>query len=90
MNEKTLETDLRIVAASPDLISQLGLLPNIKMPTMGGNMWWNDIACSHGWRVQRNTWTGHCRILDDMDMRQAWGSEEAVMGFFEKVLAARG
>lgn len=89
MNERTLEIALAILAETPSLIQQIGLLPNVKTATMGGKMWWNDIASSCGWRVQRNTWTGHCRILDDMDVRQAWGSEEAVMDFFQKVLSAR-
>ncbi|MBE0507879.1 MAG: hypothetical protein IBX50_14400 [Marinospirillum sp.] len=65
------------------------MLPNIKTATLGGNTWWNDIAQCNGWRVQRNTWTGHCRILDSDDVRQAWGSEQAVMAFFQKVLNGR-
>jgi hypothetical protein len=89
MNQQALKVALSIIAETPDLISRLGLLPNVKTPTMGGSVWWNDIACSHGWRVQHNTWTGHCRILDDMDIRQAWGTEEAVMVFFQKVLACQ-
>lgn len=90
MNERAIETALTILSQAPELIQRLGLLPNVKAPTMGGTVWWNDIASSCGWRVQRNTWTGHCRIIDNMDVRQAWGSEDAVMGFFQKLLDGTG
>lgn len=53
------------------------LLPNLALPTGGGNQLWADIAWSDGWRVQQHAWTGHARVLDRGDVRRAWGSEEA-------------
>ncbi len=50
-------------------------LPNIPMPTMGGHVFWKDIASENGWRLQKNMFTNHCRILDPDDVRRAWGSE---------------
>lgn len=51
-------------------------LPNLTLPTGGGNQLWADVAHDGGWRVQRHVWTGHARLLDGSDVRRAWGSEE--------------
>ncbi|QSR34171.1 hypothetical protein CFI10_04075 [Marinobacterium iners] len=68
------------------LINRLGLLPNVKTPTMGGEFWWNDLASCDGWRVQRNSVTGHCRILDPNNVRQAWGGQAQIMALFQMLL----
>ena len=44
------------------------------------------MICS-GWRIQRNSVTGHCRLLDGDDCRQAWGTLEechAALEIFQK------
>lgn len=51
-------------------------LPNAPLPTLGGAQLWADVAWSDGWRVQRHAWTGHHRLLDDANVRRAWGGEE--------------
>ena len=51
-------------------------MPNLALPTGGGNQLWADVAYDGGWRVQRHVWTGHARLLDRNDVRRAWGSEE--------------
>ncbi len=89
MSPDALQTALSILASAPDLINRLGLLPNVKTKTMGGDFWWNDLAHSNGWRVQRNSVSGHCRILDDQNVRHAWGAESEVMAFFQKLLNGR-
>ncbi len=48
-------------------------MPTIPTPTMGGEIWWNDLAEHNGWRLQQNTVTQHARILDPYDVRRAWG-----------------
>lgn len=53
-------------------------MPNIPTPTMGGEVWWNDLAEYNGWRLQQNTLTQHARILDPDDVRRAWGSVSAM------------
>lgn len=50
-------------------------MPNIELPTMGGKVFWEELASRGGYRLQRNVWDGHCRILDDDDVRVAWGDE---------------
>ena len=52
-------------------------MPNLALPTGGGNQLWADVAYDGGWRVQRHVWTGHARLLDRNDVRRAWGSEES-------------
>ncbi len=48
---------------------------NWELPTMGGTQFWTDLAHRSGWRIQRNSLTGHCRLLDGDNIRRAWGSE---------------
>ncbi len=53
---------------------------NIPGPTMGGKQIWSDIHALGKWRIQRNVVTGHHRLLDEDNWRQAWGSyEECLM-----------
>lgn len=50
--------------------------PNVPLPTLGGMQLWEDLRVLSDWRVQRNVVTGHHRLLDDGDIRRAWGSWE--------------
>lgn len=52
-------------------------LPNIKAPTLGGKQLWTDHVWRAGWRIQQNSLTGHWRLLDDRNVRHAWGSRVA-------------
>ena len=49
-------------------------LLNLKVPTLGGKQLWADELFFHQWRIQRNTITNHCRLLDGNNIRQAWGT----------------
>ena len=51
--------------------------PNLKLPTLGAKQFWADELHVHGWRIQRNVLTDHCRLLDEKDFRHAWGSYDA-------------
>ena len=48
----------------------------VEGPTFGGKQLWTDELIFHAWRIQRHTWTGHYRLLDDKDYRRAWGNFE--------------
>ncbi|MFV1967376.1 MAG: esterase/lipase family protein [Pirellulaceae bacterium] len=48
--------------------------PNLASPTLGGKQLWSDELVFHDWRIQRNAWTGHFRLLDDKNVRRAWGT----------------
>ena len=49
---------------------------NIPTPTLGGRQFWMDLAFFRDWKIQRNVFTKHCRLLDGRDVRLAWGSFE--------------
>lgn len=50
-------------------------LPNLPAKTLGGKQMWADLYLYGGWRVQRHVVTQHCRLLDEGDVRRAWGTE---------------
>ena len=68
----------KALAETGDTLKGLSL-PNIPFPTLGGHVFWTDLANVKGWRLQRNDITRHCRILDPDDIRRAWGGEDALL-----------
>jgi hypothetical protein len=82
MNEELLIAGLKLLAAGESLPS----MPNIPSPTMGGQVFWNDLAEYNGWRVQQNMFTQHCRVLNPDDTRVAWGGYDAMTKAFERLL----
>lgn len=72
-----LVTLFKNLAEAGDSLKGLAM-PNIPFPTMGGHVFWNELANVNGWRLQKNMVTGHCRILDPDDVRRAWGGEDAL------------
>jgi len=57
-------------------LNHFGALPNVPFPTMGGKVFWNNIFEREGWKVQKNMFTRHCRVLDPKNIRRAWGYSE--------------
>ena len=55
-------------AADPNAVPQAGL------PTLGGMQFWGDLRFFRGYKIQRNVFTGHYRLLDDVDRRYASGT----------------
>lgn len=49
-------------------------LLSLDSPTFGGMQFWSDELVFHDWRIQRHTVSGHCRLLDERNVRRAWGS----------------
>ena len=83
---------LAAISASPTLIKQLNellaseiSLPNLPTPTMGGQVVWDTLAESGGWRLQQNELTKHCRILDPHDVRRAWGTKQGMFKALESL-----
>ena len=68
----------KTLAETSDLLKDLSM-PNIPFPTLGGHVFWTELANVKGWRLQRNDITRHCRILDPDDIRRAWGGEDALL-----------
>ena len=84
MNRKIIIKALAVIASNPSALNNFSL-PNINFPTMGGLLFWNDLANVNGWRMQQNTLTQHVRILDPQDIRRAWGGLEAMERIFEMI-----
>ena len=57
---------------------------NVKVPTLGGKQFWSDVLVQKGWRIQQNVFTGHHRLLDAGDQRQAWGEYEKCLARLRK------
>lgn len=45
---------------------------NWPIQTAGGHVFWDTLEIKNGWKLQENKLTGHYRILDPEDIRQAW------------------
>lgn len=87
---------LKIVATAPQLLHSVNdilneeiSLPNIPTPTLGGKVFWNTLAEYSGWRLQQNMITQHCRIIDQDNVRRAWGTKNGMIKALETVKANR-
>ena len=47
---------------------------NLPVKTGGGMQFWTDLQNVSGWRIQQNSETGHCRLIDPKLVRRAWGN----------------
>lgn len=72
-----------------DLPAQLAGWPNLVMKTWGGTQFWTDELVFHNWRIQRNVYSEHYRLLDDQNYRRAWGSLEDCLARFEQLKKER-
>lgn len=48
---------------------------NVEISTMGGKMFWDQLAEHKNWRLQENKLTKLKRVLDPNDCRFAWGKK---------------
>lgn len=65
--------------------TELGDCPNLELPTNGGSLLWNTIRTKNGWRLQNNCLTGLSRILDENNIRKAWGSPAVMEEKFKRL-----
>jgi hypothetical protein len=49
-------------------------LPNLRMKTFGGPVFFDTVRQVRGYRIQRNVVTGIYRLLDADDYRLCWGT----------------
>ncbi len=61
-------------ALTPLHAAELPSLSELPVPTLGGKQFWADELFFHGWRIQRNVLTGHCRLLDKGNRRYFFGT----------------
>ena len=69
--------------SAPPRETAMATRPNIPFKTLGGKQFWADERVCSEWRIQRNTLTGHCRLLDPDDVRRAWGDYDACDAKFD-------
>lgn len=87
MNMIIIVKALTAASANPSLIRNFSL-PNVNFPTMGGEVFWDDVANVKGWRLQRNKLTRHARILDPDNFRRAWGGIDAMEELLQRLADA--
>jgi pimeloyl-ACP methyl ester carboxylesterase len=56
--------------------------------TLGGDQFWADEFIRSGWRIQRNSFSGHCRLLDTDNYRRALGTYDACRAKFDELVEA--
>ena len=64
-------------------------LPTIEHKVIDGGVWWDVVAETNGWRLERHKLTSHCRILSPDKVCRAWGGEEKMSAAFEKATAGQ-
>jgi pimeloyl-ACP methyl ester carboxylesterase len=62
---------------------------NFAMPTMGGKQFWSDELFFHKWRIQRNVFSGHYRLLDEQDRRHASGTYDECLKVLDDIKQKR-
>ncbi len=58
---------------------------NVEWKVIDAGIWWKILDEEQGWKLEQNTITHHCRILNPNKVRTAWGSEKEMRTSFEKV-----
>lgn len=58
---------------------------NLPFPTLGGKQIWADLFIRGGWRIQRNVYSGHCRLLDRNNIRRARGTYDQCRQSFDRI-----
>lgn len=61
---------------------------NVPLPTIGGAQLWTDLENRAGYRLQRNSVSGHCRVLDPKNIRRGWGSETDALQLLDELCPA--
>lgn len=63
-------------------------VPNWEQNTIGGAQFWADVHFFHQWHIQRSSVTGHYRLLDAENRRQAWGDYATCLERLEELKEA--
>jgi pimeloyl-ACP methyl ester carboxylesterase len=67
------EEPARKNGSTPPQAAASGARELVPVPTLGGVQFWGDELFFHKWRIQRNVVTGHCRLVDEHNLRHAFG-----------------
>jgi pimeloyl-ACP methyl ester carboxylesterase len=75
-------------AEMPDDPPSTGRL-NAVTPTLGGRQFWADELFFRDWHIQRNSFTGHYRLLDGSNLRHGWGTFAECQAKLEQIKQRR-
>lgn len=64
--------------------------PNIKAPTLGGEVFWDELLKQEGYTLQKHKIDGHCRILNKKNIRIAHGKELEMRQIFSDLISGKG
>lgn len=73
---------------TPDAVSDE--IPQPGMPTLGGMQFWGDVCFFRGYKIQRNVFSGHYRLLDANDRRYVSGSIQDCQDTLSKLKRVHG
>lgn len=82
---KDMSSGLMKIENNLSFCMELGDCPNIEFPTNGGGILWKELNRKNGWRLQYNCLTGLSRILDENNIRKAWGSPAVMQEKFKRL-----
>ena len=57
-----------------ELLDKEIALPNIPFPVCPEFFVWDTVCEINGWKLQQNMMTRHARIVDNKNIRKAWGT----------------
>lgn len=75
----------QMLIQSPRLLLEVGDCPNIETATLGGKVFWQCLDKKDGWKLQYNPIVNHGRILDENDVRKAWGDKKVITEKFRRL-----
>jgi hypothetical protein len=70
-------------------IDPLEGIRDIQLPTLGGPKFWTDQHLYFGYRIQQNSVTNHCRLLDSENVRLRFGSYEQCVAKLNEIRNAQ-
>ncbi len=77
------------LAWNPELLMQL--LENIDnrkdypLAPKGLRVYWNTLCKSNGWKLQKNYYYNHCRIVDEYNVIRARGEESKMISILTRL-----
>ena len=75
------------IVLNPELLSQIsenkGSYRDYPLAPEGIRVFWDTMCKYNGWKLQKNYYFNHCRIVDEYNVKRAWGTESEMIGALE-------
>ena len=69
------------------LTEKVGDKTDFQLAPQGLRVYWDTLCSCNGWKLQKNYYYDHCRIVDEYHMRKAWGKESDMISALEAFTA---